>query len=53
MENKTKNLTIRVPEKLHHAFKRIIAAKGLSMTEILLETITKVVKEGKNAKTKE
>lgn len=50
MENKTKNLTIRVPKELHHAFKSTIAAKGLSMTEILLETIRKVVEEGKNEK---
>jgi len=45
---KTKTITINVDPKLHTEFKMAAVKKGTSMTEILLETVKKEVKDAKN-----
>lgn len=47
---KSKTITINVDPKLHTEFKMAAIKKGKSMTEILLETVKREVKEGKNEK---
>lgn len=47
---KSISITIKVPPDLRKAFKLAALRKGKTMTEILLETIKKVVKEDRQKK---
>ena len=46
-EQKVKRMNLNVPEELHNAFKAATAAKGLNMTDVLMDFIQQYV--GKHA----
>jgi len=48
---KSQSITIKVPQDLRTEFKKAVLELDKTMTDILLETIKKVVKEYKNEKT--
>jgi predicted DNA binding CopG/RHH family protein len=49
-DQKVKRMNLNVPEELHNAFKAATAAKGLNMTDVLMEFIQQYVSKSTSPK---